>query len=120
MEETLKITFEIGGEKIIIETDATSIDSSIEKVKKIGKFILKDAKSSPKATEQAVETPVRRGRKPGPKKLSAETSAGAVTERKKPGPKPGSKRKTSATAKAKKTSRSSLKENAETALVESL
>lgn len=111
MEETLKITFEIGGEKIIIETDTNSLESSIEKVKKIGKLILNDAKSK---TADTGEAPVRRGRKPGRKKLLTEPAAETTTERKKPGPKPGSKRKKSTpvtTGRAKKTSTSRSKKN---------
>lgn len=96
MEETLKITFEIGGEKIIIETDASSLESSIEKVKKIGKLILNDSKTKSKPQVQSAEIAegaAKRGRKPGRKKLLTESVAEASTERKKPGPKPGSKRK---------------------------
>ncbi len=129
MEETLKITFEIGGEKIIIETDAASLESSIEKVKKIGKFILSDSKSKTKTIDTG-EIPARRGRKPGRKKLLTESAAEATTERKKPGPKPGSKRKKSASvaagrpkkassARAKKNDRSG-KENPEAAMAENI
>lgn len=88
MDKKLKITFEIGEEKIIVETDAdtiSAIDSSIEKVKSIAKLLVKDSKITAKSNS-----------KPGPKPKNRKPAQAVVgtIERKKPGPKSGRKAKT--------------------------
>lgn len=113
--ELLKITFEISGEKIIVESDLKSLDSSIEKVKSIAKTILKENKKNGIGTDETSASEVKtkkRGRKPGSKNKRrtaiAASKPAAKAEKKVPG-KRGRKPKAASETKAATSKKSAVK-----------